>query len=306
MFSLMNYALYHQHFYQYSSIENSFLALFNLQIILELIDHYSELYDAITISPYYIFFNIFQLMIIVLLVIIITGTFSYLFKRASSLEEDKIENEVMAKLAQIEEKLSQGNDSIDNDLKKLKKQILWLNLSHKNELFIQYSTKNDLLLFKTSNQVISFLKYLFAIKPELQFKNLYNKFGILIEVKNEKSTLKDCEQEQVEILVDWLMFVGCKIPVVLYSQMNLEKTIKMKFQATYRHITYSTDQADIFNFIKVMSQENFCCHAEKFSYVFSRNIKGNNTISQNANPSSNITVNPNANAITNTNVLQAV
>lgn len=304
MFSLMNYALYNQYFYQYSSIENSFLALFNLQIIQELIAQTSRLYDAITVSPYYIFLNIFQLLIFLLLIIIFTGTFSYLFKRASKLEEDKMENEVMAKLAQIEEKLTQGKDSIDNDLKKLKKQILWLNLSHKNELYNQYSFKNELLLFKASHQVISFLKYLFAIKPELQFKNLYNKFGILIEVRNERASLKDSEQDQIASLVDWLMFVGCKIPVVLFSQMNLEKTIRMKFHATYRHITYSTDQNDLYNFIKVTSKENVCCHVEKFSYaVDNRNSRLNNTYNQNGSLSLNMN---NAKGENNLNVSQQI
>ena len=106
----------------------------------------------------------------------------YLFKKSSELEEEKVENEVIAKLEQIEEKLKEGREVEDNDLRKLKKQILWLNLSSKNDVYNLYSASNELLLFKTAGQIISFLKYLFAIKPELQFKKLDSKFGIVIEI----------------------------------------------------------------------------------------------------------------------------
>ena len=126
---------------------------------------------------------------------------------------------------------------------------------------------NDLLLFKTSNQIISSLKYLFAIKPELQFKKLNNKFGIIIEIKNDKSHLKEEELDQIDILIDWLTFVGCKIPVAFYSQINIEKTLKMKLHSTYQYIKFINDQREIDNFIAENNKELTLTHDNKFSII---------------------------------------
>ena len=229
MTSLSNYTLYNEMVYEYSTIYNSFLSIWDLNLIYDMINpSKSKIFHSFTVSEYFILINIFEIILFLFLICIAIATLVYLYKRASALEMDKVENEIMIKLKQIEEKLEEGKETEDNDLRKLKKQILWLNLSNKHDLYNHYSTINDLLLFKTSNQIISSLKYLFAIKPELQFKKLNNKFGIIIEIKNEKSHLKEEELDQIDILIDWLTFVGCKIPVAFYSQINIEKTLKMK------------------------------------------------------------------------------
>jgi hypothetical protein len=142
-----------------------------------------------------------------------------------------------------------------------------LNLSNKHDLYNHYSTINDLLLFKTSNQIISSLKYLFAIKPELQFKKLNNKFGIIIEIKNDKSHLKEEELDQIDILIDWLTFVGCKIPVALYSQINIEKTLKMKLHSSYQYIKFINDQREIDSFIVENNKEMSLIHENKFTII---------------------------------------
>ena len=207
----------------------------------------------------------------------LTGTVCYLFKKSSELEEEKVENEVIAKLEQIEEKLKEGREVEDNDLRKLKKQILWLNLSSKNDVYNLYSASNELLLFKTAGQIISFLKYLFAIKPELQFKKLDSKFVIVIEIKNEKLFLQDTEFEHVELLIDWLLFVGCKIPVMVFCQLNLEKAIKMKLHSMYKNIRFTTDQSEVAKFIKDNSSENILCHIEKFSITMNNELSRNSS-----------------------------
>lgn len=266
MFSLMNYALYNQYYHQYSTIFDSFLALFNPQIIQEILDYNSGIYFSLMNSPYYVLFNLFQLLIIIAIVMLLSSSFIYLFGQSSSLEEEKIEDEIMSKINEIEWKLTEGKDIIDTDINKLKKQVLWLNLSSKNDMFNLYNTDNELVLFKSSTQIISFLKYLFAIKPELQFKNLYNKFRILIEVKNDKSLLKTNEIEQIESLVDWLMFVGCKIPVIIFSQYTVEKTQKMRINSKFNYISFTTDRTELANFIKEIRNEIVCCQAESLTF----------------------------------------
>ncbi len=268
MSSLSNYTLYNEMVYEYSTIYNAFLSIWDVNMIYDMINPTkSKIFHSLTASEYFIVINIFEIMLFIFLICIATATMVYLYKRASALEMDKVENEIMIKLKQIEEKLEEGKETEDNDLRKLKKQILWLNLSNKHDLYNHYSSMNDLLLFKTSNQIISSLKYLFAIKPELQFKKLNNKFGIIIEIKNDKSHLKEEELDQIDILIDWLTFVGCKIPVALYSQINIEKTLKMKLHSSYQYIKFINDQREIDSFIVENNKEMSLIHENKFTII---------------------------------------
>ena len=268
MISLSNYTLYNEMVYEYSTIYNSFLSIWDFNMIYDMINpSKSKIFHSLTASEYFVLINIFEIILLIILICIATATMVYLYKRASALEMDKVENEIMIKLKQIEEKLEEGKETEDNDLRKLKKQILWLNLSNKHDLYNHYSSMNDLLLFKTSNQIISSLKYLFAIKPELQFKKLNNKFGIIIEIKNDKSHLKEEELDQIDILIDWLTFVGCKIPVAFYSQINIEKTLKMKLHSTYQYIKFINEQREIDNFIAENNKELTLIHDNKFTII---------------------------------------
>ncbi len=150
--------------------------------------------------------------------------------------------------------------------------------------------KSSLLLFKTSSQLISVLKFLFAIKPKLQFKKLHNKFGIIIEVKNEKMKLKESELDQIYTLIDWLTFVGCKIPVTLFSQINLEKTFKMKLHSIYNNIRFINDQTEIENFIVDIQSDNICILENNFEI-----LKKNQDINTNFNINENLNNNNNNN-----------
>lgn len=277
MFTLMNYALYNESLYQFKDLYNSFLSIFNFQIINDLINH-SKIYHNLSISSYYVTFNLFQLMVILLLLGFLIGTVCYLFKKAITLEEEQVENEALIKLEEIKKQLEEAKQIEDYDLNSLKKQVLWLNLSNKNDNFNLFSAKHELLMFKNAPQIIGFLKYLFAIKPDLQFKTLDNKFGILVEVKNEKVYLKDTEIEQIDILVDWLIFVGCKIPVSIYSQLHIDKTIKMKLHSTYDQVNFITDSAEIEKFIKDIPRENVFCQNEGFSIHCSNHLNSTSNL----------------------------
>ena len=270
MFSLMNYALYNEVLYQYKDLYSSFLSMFDLQIINDLINR-SKIYHSLSHSSYYTVFNLFQLLIVVVMLGFLTGTMCYLFKKSSELEEEKIPSEIVQKLEEIEEKLKKEKEEKDHDINKLKKQILWLNISNKNDVYNLYSVNNDILLFESSKRIISFLKYLFGIKPELQFCNLYKKFRIVIEIKNDKLYFQDNEFNEIQFIINWLFFVGCKIPVMVYCQLNIEKTIKMKLHSYYSNLRFTTDQSEVAKFIKNNATANILCHNEKFSIVTTNN-----------------------------------
>ena len=198
MFTMSNYILYKECVEQYSTFYKAFLSLFNINFLQILSDKKnSKVYHSLSLDEYVLIINIFQNISVYVMFALAIGTCCYLYKQSSKLENEKKENEVLLRIKSIEEKLAHEGEKEDYDLKNLKKQILWLNLSNKNDVFNNYITKSSLLLFKTSSQLISVLKFLFAIKPKLQFKKLHNKFGIIIEVKNEKMKLKESELEQI-------------------------------------------------------------------------------------------------------------
>ena len=49
----------------------------------------------------------------------------------------------------------------------------------------------------------------------MQLNLNYNLRNYNNKIKNEKSHLKEDELDQIDILIDWITFVGCKIQVVL-------------------------------------------------------------------------------------------
>ena len=287
MFAMSNYILFKECIEQYSSFYNAFLSLFNINFLQILSDKKnSKVYHSLSSDEYVLIISIFQNTCLYVILALIIGTCCYLYKQSSKLENEKNENEVLLKIKSIEEKLEQEGEKEDYDLKHLKKQILWLNLSNKNDIFNNYMAKSSLLLFKTSSQLISVLKFLFAIKPKLQFKKLHNKFGIIIEVKNEKMKLKESELDQIYTLIDWLTFVGCKIPVTLFSQINLEKTFKMKLHSIYNNIRFINDQSEIDNFIVDIQSDNICILENNFE-ILKKNQDINNNFNINENLNSN-------------------
>ena len=173
-----------------------------------------------SLSHYAILFVVFEIFVFYIVFIVLVSTLVFLFKKANLLEMPKMENE--------KEKQIELNESFkDLDLQKLPKQILWINLTSKNYLFKIFSSKYALLLFKNSKQIISFIKYLLAVKPELQFQKLYRKYNIIIEL-NEEKYMTEKELDTIYYLADWLIFVGCKIPICIYSEVIFTNSIRMK------------------------------------------------------------------------------
>ena len=157
----------------------------------------------------------------------------------------------MNKLNDIEGKLTNEVHQIDTAFKDFQKQILWLNIGNKPDLFNSYAASNKrLLIFTKSQQIISFLKYLFAIKPYMQFKNLNDKFGIIIQCRAFTGKINDDSLENIDTLLDWLAFVGCKIPILLYTNERLERNLRMKIATSYLLLKFSNAKEDIGEFLK--------------------------------------------------------
>ena len=77
---------------------NSFLSTWNFNIISDMINpRYSKIFLCLSISEYFILIKVFEIIVSLFLFSISTATIVYLYKRASVLQMDKFENEIIKK-----------------------------------------------------------------------------------------------------------------------------------------------------------------------------------------------------------------
>ena len=77
---------------------NSFLSTWNFNIISDMINpRYSKIFLCLSISEYFILIKVFEIIVSLFLFSISTATIVCLYKRASVLQMDKFENEIMKK-----------------------------------------------------------------------------------------------------------------------------------------------------------------------------------------------------------------
>ena len=215
---------------------------------------------SFSFTRYFLLFNCIEKIFMIYLIVMIISSFINSLEKASQYEIPKEEDEILLKIKDIKDKLENEEENTDDNINNLKKQILWLNLGNKNGLFNKLSkkSKKKMLLFTDPNQIISFLKYLFAIKAEMQFKNLKNKIGIVIQEEGSLNSYNTIEKFEAKIfvLLDWLKYVGCKIPILIYTGDTLGKNLRMKFSYLYNFIKYTYDISIIEIFIKGIDQDD--------------------------------------------------
>ena len=211
-------------------------------------------------SRYILLVNCIEKIFMIYLIIMIISSFINSLEKASQYEIPKEEDEILLKIKDIKDKLENEEENTDDNINNLKKQILWLNLGNKNEFFNKLSkkSKKKMLLFTSPNKIISFLKYLFAIKAEIQFKNVKNKLGIVIQEEGSSNSYFNIEnfETKIFVLLDWLNFVGCKIPILIYTGEPLGKNLRMKFSHLYNFIKYTYDISYVEIFIKGIDQDD--------------------------------------------------
>ena len=266
-FIFINYILFNDIFPQFQSLYESFIFMFEsnkIEILLN--SKNSRLFHNLSLSHYAILFVVFEIFVFYIVFIVLVSTLVFLFKKANLLEMPKMENE--------KEKQIELNESFkDLDLQKLPKQILWINLTSKNYLFKIFSSKYALLLFKNSKQIISFIKYLLAVKPELQFQKLYRKYNIIIELNEEKYMIEK-ELDTIYYLADWLIFVGCKIPICIYSEVIFTNSIRMKLLKAYKYIFFINNENQLEKFIsKNFGKDNCITNCNNFFYISEKKPK---------------------------------
>ena len=73
----------------------------------------------------------------------------------------------------------------------------------------------------------------------MQFKKLKNKLNIIIEINNKK--IGEKEYKQISNLGEWLIFVGSKIPVYIYSKNKIDNSFKMRLKNVYKLLFFIND-----------------------------------------------------------------
>lgn len=254
-FAISNYLIFQDIFSEYQSFYYSFINIFNYKLLNKLYDknNNAKIFHNLTHSKYIFIILLFDYIFILISFGLLIATFVYLFKKANIIESPTIDNQYIYKLKKIENKLKENISNENVDLIGIKKQILWLKLSNQSSSLTD-SNHYEIILFKKSNQIIAFLKYLFALKPELQFKNLVKKLNIVVEVGNYNKTMGENEVLQIDKLVDWMTFVGCKILVIVYCQMNFAVNFQMKLYSTYNYIKFINDKEEL---EKIINEKDF-------------------------------------------------
>ena len=255
VFTITNYLMFQDIFSQYQTFYDSFLNVFNFRILSSLYieENNSKIFHNMTQSKYTFILLLFEYVFFLLSFCIIISSFIHLYKKANSIEEPKQESEYLNKMENLIEKLKENVEDKNVDLIGIKKQILYLKLTPKN-LALNNTTKIELTIFKNSQQIISFLKYIFALKPELQFKNLLSLLNIVIEVNHYDNFNWNFDLKQIIYLIKWLTFIGCKIPLIIYCEPNFEKNYHLKLCRDYTLIKFVNDKNELEN---IMNKKDF-------------------------------------------------
>jgi hypothetical protein len=252
----MLYLIYNEYFKDFASLSASLLSIFSIISNLKDFSQDPRLIHNLNLSTFYITYNYFIIIFLFVIVFIIIATYTYLFKRASVHEVKKVEDEVIGKLSEIKDKIEALSKTEENSNDKedfrFRRQIIWLCLTNSNELYNEKTTESyKIMLFNSTAQIIAFLKYLFAIKPKMQFENLDKKFAIIIECKvlhGAFTLITENDLDQIDTLFDWLNFAGCRIPIAIHTLVNLDRHLKMSISATYWNVDFINEKEEINEF----------------------------------------------------------
>ena len=255
VFTITNYLIFQGIFPEFQTFLYSFVNVFNYRILTSLYveDNNSKIFHNMTQSKYVFVILLFEYGFFLIAFCILISSFVHLYKKALSIEEPKQESEYLNKMENLIEKLKENVEEKNIELIGIKKQILYLGLTPKN-FVLDNRAKIELTIFKNSQQIISFLKYIFALKPELQFKNLISLLNIVIEVNHYDNFNWKFDLKQIEYLVNWLTFVGCKIPLIIYCEPNFEKNYHLKLCKDYNLIKFVNDKKELEN---IMNKKDF-------------------------------------------------
>ena len=94
-------------------------------------------------------------------------------------------------------------------------------------------------------------------KFKFQFKNLMSLLNIIIELNHYDNLNWKLDLKQIEYLIAWLTFVGCKIPLIIYCEKNFESNYHLKLCKEYNLIKFVNYREEMENLMNKKDFGNF-------------------------------------------------
>jgi len=107
--------------------------------------------------------------------------------------------------------------------------------------------------FETAYWLEQFLESLFQLKPSLKTVS-YDKFRIVIEFFSAGMGDKRFEISTIEEVIDYLRYVGCKVPVLIYTDIKLNKQMYqrvMQLKKKYLMLFFTNEIVEVRKFCKM-------------------------------------------------------
>ena len=156
-----------------------------------------------------------------------------------------------------------------------RKMLVWLSLSQNDEdnsdmmdtIYNRLEENNiHLVQFYSLSEVIQFLKYLFKLKPNLLHKSA-NQFRIIIDnntltedndgrVGKFQSQEQTLDGDRIESLLNWLKYMGSRVPLMIYSPHSLKYEIMLKLRLKYTLLYFSKTVNNLTKFSTMQNLEN--------------------------------------------------
>lgn len=209
---------------------------------------YLDTGTSLSHNDYFSIFNLVFIIMFILLLAVVIATVVFNFKKAFLLEFD-IEDPVLEQLKKIKNQIDSLNESEAKDIQEeqciKKHQVLWLNLTNSFKTYHYYHNNTKELVFMyfvNAQQIIAFMKYLFAIKPNMLYKKLEMKFTIVVQVDVSMKQIVEKSLTDIEMLVNWLNYIRSKIKLVFLSKEPLNKKTVYCLGMSYEHIKIINDE----------------------------------------------------------------
>lgn len=224
-----------------------------------------------TYNDIFFFIYFLQSFVIILIIVYFFAILTDLFYRSALIElNQESPNEKLT-----HEKLEEMQFKFDRFIKELKKEfdkdkkdlednlfshpqnkiLIWLDCSH--GFFTVYEdVREELKGFKVQTrkfihkeEVIQFLDYLFKLKPNLLSFRAGERFRIVAE--NYANSNSHGDSRSVDNLIDWLKHVGCRVPILIYSDVKLERDVQIYLKKKYPSILFVCDKTNLVKYCRM-------------------------------------------------------
>ena len=254
---------------QFQDFGSSILSLFTINLgSVNLVD--LQLLTG-TFNEIYYFIYFIQCFFFFLIMVYFFAILSDLFHRSALLEF----NQPSPSEKETQEKLEGMQFKFDRFIKELKKEfdkdkkdleeslfshpqnkiLIWLDCSE-GILTLYEDVMQELKGFKVqtrrfihTEEVIQFLDYLFKLKPNLLSFRAGERFRIVAE--NYRNSNSHGDSKSVDTLIDWLKHVGCRVPILIYSDTKMERDVQIYLKKKYPSILFVYDMGNLIRYCRM-------------------------------------------------------